>query len=215
MIQIQHEMESDLIVKVAETPDEYDGAFKVLHDAYVESGFCDPLPDGKRRIPHHDLEETAVIIAKMGNQVVGTLTLAGDEVLNLPIEKSWPLSELKKGDKKVVEVTCLAIDRRFRRSQQKNILFPLLRFMYAYSSQRLKVNYLVVATHPNVRDFYEGLLFFEPLDSRVIEDYIRAPAIGLYLDLKAAPKRFSEAYAHQSPERNLYQYFVDPENVNA
>lgn len=214
MIQIQHEMESDLIVKVAETPEEYDGAFKVIHDAYVERGICDPQPDGKRSIPHHELAETVVIVAKMADQVVGTLTLASDKTLNLPIEKAWPLSEFKKGDRTVVEVTCLAIDYRFRRSQQKNILFPLLRFMYAHASHRLKVNYLVVATHPDVRDFYEGLLCFEPIDSRVIDDYIRAaPAIGLYLDLNEAPKRFSEAYAHRAPDKNLYRYFVDPQEV--
>jgi hypothetical protein len=87
--------------------------------------------------------------------------------------------------------------------------------MYQFASSVLEADYLVVATHPKVRDFYEGVLFFEPIDGRVIEDYISAPAIAMSLDLKRSPVKYLNVYGKKSSSRNLYSYFVDYRVVDA
>jgi len=208
MIRVDDDEISDLVVKIASTPAELTGAFRLLHDTYVGMGFCSPQPDGLRRVAHHSCPGSLVIIAKTGDQVVGTLTLASEELFDLPVEKHWELSRFREGDKKVIEATCFAIDRAFRRSSGKNVFFPLIRFMFWQATQTMKADYLAVAAHPNVRDFYEGVLCFESIDQRVVEDYIRAPAAALILDLGETLSRFHRVYAKKNPKRNLYHYFI-------
>jgi hypothetical protein len=208
MTQVPVSLDSDIVVKIASTPEEREGAFRVLHDVYVEMGFCSPQPDGMRTIPHHSLPETPIIIAKHGDEVVGTMTLADNDVFDLPLEKSWELSRFRSGNRKVLEVTCFAIDKAYRRAKQKNVFFPLIQFMYQYVASILSADFLVIATHPKVRDFYEGVLYFEPIDMRVIEDYIRAPAIAMFLDVKLFPSRYFAAYGQKPAAQNLYRYFV-------
>jgi hypothetical protein len=202
-------LDPNIVVKLATTPEERAGAFKVLHDVYVDMGFCPPQPNGMRTIPHHSLPETPVIIAKYGDKVVGTLTLADGDIFDLPIEKSWDLTLLRTGNRKILEVTCFAIDRAYRRSNNKNAFFPLIQLMYQYAANAMQADYLVIATHPRVRDFYEGILFFEPIDLRVIEDYIRAPAIAMFLDVKLLPFRYQKAYGNKTKDQNLFQFFTE------
>jgi hypothetical protein len=171
-------------------------------------GFCSPQPNGMRTIPHHSLPETPIVIAMHGDQVVATLTLADNDIFDLPLEKDWELSRFRSGNRRVLEVTCFAIDKAYRRARQKNVFFPLIQFMYQYAANVMNADYLVIATHPKVRDFYEGVLYFEPIDMRVIEDYIRAPAIAMFLDVKLLPSRYFKAYGKKVATQNLYEYFV-------
>ncbi|MFL5814575.1 MAG: N-acyl amino acid synthase FeeM domain-containing protein [Bdellovibrionia bacterium] len=208
-VRVPLNLDANIVVKLASTPEERAGAFKVLHDAYVDMGFCQPQPNGMRTVPHHSLPRTPIIIAKDGDKVVGTLTLADDETLDLPLEKSWTLDRYRAGNGKVLEVTCFAIERSYRRCNNKNVFFPLIQFMYQFASSVLEADYLVIATHPKVRDFYEGVLFFDPIDTRVIEDYIGAPAIAMSLELKHLPLKYLNVYGKRPSDQNLYSYFVD------
>jgi len=193
---------------------EFTGAFRLLHDTYVEMGFCSPQPDGLRTVAHHSCPNSMVIIAKTGDKIVGTLTLASEELFDLPVEKHWELSRFREGKKKVIEATCFAINRDFRRSSGKNVFFPMIRFMFWQATQTMKADYLAVATHPNARDFYEGVLLFESIDQRVVEDYIRAPAAALILDLNDTLARFHRVYAKKKSKRNLYRYFIQERPLN-
>lgn len=209
MIRVQDEMDDGFIVKLAETQEEFSGAFRVLHDSYVEKGFCTPQPSGMRLILHHALPTTSVVVAKKGSQVVGTLTLVRDNRLKLPIEKEWDLSWLHVGASRVAEITCFAIDPAFRRANHGNVFFPLLRFMYEYATKYFGTDYLAVVIDPKDKDFYERILFFKLVDQRVVADYLGAPAIALFLDLKQARSRFQKAYARKPKNRNLFRYFVE------
>ncbi|MFL5815764.1 MAG: N-acyl amino acid synthase FeeM domain-containing protein [Bdellovibrionia bacterium] len=209
MIRVQDELDEGFVVKLAETSEEYEGAFRVLHDSYVEKGFCSPQPSGMRLILHHALPTTSVVIAKKGTRVVGTLTLVRDNKLKLPIEKEWNLSKLRVGARRIAEITCFAIDPAFRRANHGNVFFPLLRFMYEYATQYFGTDYLAVVIDPKDKDFYEGILFFKPVDNRVVDDYLGAPAIAQFLDLKKARARFKRAYGSKPNDLNLYRYFVD------
>ncbi|NUM87826.1 MAG: hypothetical protein HUU37_01345 [Bdellovibrionales bacterium] len=197
----------DLTVKLAETYGEFEGAFRVLHDSYVKVGYCKPQPSGLRLTPHHILPSSAVVVAKLGRAVVGTLTLVRDNKLRLPMEKHWDLSFLRKFGARVAEITCLAIDPRHRRAVGADVFFPLLKFMYEYSTKQFGTDHLGVVIHPRDVDFYEGVLFFRRVDRRVI-DYYGAPAIALYLDLQQAVDRFRSCYSGKEKRYDLFEYFV-------
>jgi hypothetical protein len=62
-----------LELKIAETVDELEACFALLHDAYVSSGFMQPDPSGMRVTMYHALPTTTTLCAKFAGQVVGTL----------------------------------------------------------------------------------------------------------------------------------------------
>ena len=64
-----------LVLKIAESREELEACFKLLHDAYVSSGFMTPDPSGMRVTIYHALPTTTTLCAKIGDQVVGTLSL--------------------------------------------------------------------------------------------------------------------------------------------
>ncbi len=53
-----------LVLKIAETKEELEACFKLLHDAYVGSGFMVPHPSGMRVNIYHALPTTTTLCAK-------------------------------------------------------------------------------------------------------------------------------------------------------
>jgi hypothetical protein len=70
-----------LVLKIAETKEELEACFTLLHDAYVGSGFMKPHPSGMRVTIYHALPTTTTLCAKYDGQVVGTLSLIRESVL--------------------------------------------------------------------------------------------------------------------------------------
>ena len=62
-----------LVLKIAETQEELEACFKLLHNAYVDSGFMKPHPSGMRVTIYHALPTTTTLCAKYDGQVVGTI----------------------------------------------------------------------------------------------------------------------------------------------
>lgn len=207
-VDVSGELDPRLTIKLAETRDEFEGAFRVLHDSYVQMGYCAPQASGIRLTFHHVLPSTSVVVAKLGDEVVGTLSLVRDNKLGLPMEKVWPLGFLRKQSARVAEITCLAIEPGFRRAAGSRVFFPLLKFMYEYCVKQFGTDYISVVVSPEHADFYEGLLFFERVDRVIVPDYLGAPAVALFLDLSRAPERFRRCYSNRKESQDLYTYFV-------
>lgn len=208
LIQLDYTDDPDLVVKIAETQEELEGAFKVLYRSYLEMGYCERSESEMRLTLHHALPTSSVIIAKYKHEVVGTMTLVRGNNLGLPCEKEWSIDNLKRHDRRVAEITSLAIDKRFRRIEKGNILFPILKYMYEFSTDYFGTQILAIVIHPKERDFYEGLFFFESISDKVVEDYYGAPAIALYLDLEEARRRYVKVYGSRKAEKNLSHYFT-------
>lgn len=209
MIQIDYDYDSNLVVKIAETKEELEGAFQVLYRSYLEMGYCEKSESEMRLTIHHALPTTSVIIAKYKNKVVGTLTLVRNNNLKLPCEKEWNIDFLKTDDRRVAEITCLAIDKEFRRAKNGNIFFPVMKFMYEFSTQYFGTQTLAIVVHPKERCFYEGLMFFTPIDEKVVENYYGAPAMAFYLNFSGAKSVYSKAYNDKIKSKNLYHYFEE------
>jgi len=200
-----------LALKIAETREELEACFKLLHDAYVGSGFMTPDPSGMRVTIYHALPTTTTLCAKFDNQVVGTLSLIRESAIGFPLQRIFDLSTVRAKEGNIVEVSALAVHPRFRRTGG-TILFPLMKFMYEYCTTFFDTRHLVIAVNPRHIEMYESLLYFRRLTSTVVENYDfvnGAPAIGATLDLKHAPDILRKAYAGKPPRRNLYHYFKE------
>ncbi|WP_301100553.1 hypothetical protein [Propionivibrio sp.] len=200
-----------LVLKIAETKEELEACFAVLHDAYVDSGFMKPDPSGMRVTIYHALPTTTTLCAKYDGEVVGTISLIRESAMGFPLQQIFDLSAVRKKEGFIAEVSALAINRKFRRTGG-TILFPLMKFMYEYCTTFFDTRHLVIAVNPSHIEMYESLLFFRRLTANVIENYDfvnGAPAIGATLDLKEAEEIFRENYASKPPRRNLYAYFIE------
>lgn len=199
-----------LVLKIAETKEELEACFKLLHDAYVTSGFMTPNPSGIRATIYHALPTTTTLCAKFDGEVVGTISLIRESLFGFPLQAVFDLNQVRTHKGNIAEVSALAVHPKFRKTGG-TILFPLMKFMYDYCTSFFDTRHLVIAVNPNRIEMYESLLFFQRLAENFVANYDfanGAPAVGATLDLYHAPDVFKKAYGHKKPRKNLYQYFV-------
>jgi GNAT superfamily N-acetyltransferase len=200
-----------LQLKIAETQEELEACFRLLHDAYVNAGFMRPDPSGMRVTIYHALPTTTTLCAKYDGEVVGTLSLIRDSVFGFPLQTIFDLSGVRSKEGNIAEVSALAVHPKFRKTGGA-ILFPLMKFMYEYCVTFFDTRHLVIAVNPNRIEMYESLLFFQRLTANVVENYDfanGAPAVGAWLDLRYAPAIFKNAYGAKPARKNLDAYFTE------
>ena len=199
-----------LVLKVAETREELEGCFRLLHDIYVQRGFMQPDPSGMRVTIYHALPTTTTLCAKYDGKVVGTLSLIRESAVGFPLQRIFDLSSVRAKRGNLAEASALAIDPDFQ-GQRGMVLLPLLKFMYEYCTTFFDTRHLVIAVHPRHIETYESLLFFRRLSGTVVGNYDfvnGAPAVGATLDLKHAPEILRKHYGNRPLRRNLHHYFV-------
>jgi GNAT superfamily N-acetyltransferase len=202
---------SELELKIADTQDELEACFRLLHDAYVASGFMKPDPSGLRVTPYHALPTTTTLCAKVNGRVVGTMSLIREGVFGFPLQSVFDLGAVRAKEGQIAEISALAVHPDFRKTGGR-ILFPLMKFMYEYCTTYFDTRHLVIAVNPNKIEMYESLLFFERLQAHVVDSYDfanGAPAVGATLDLTLAREQFKQVYGGRRERKNLHRYFVE------
>ncbi len=206
-----------LELKIADTKEELEACFSLLHDAYVESGFMKPHPSGMRVTLYHALPTTTTLCAKWDGEVVGTISLIRDDsAFEFPLHTVFDLSEVRTRQGSIAEVSALAVHPKFRHNGGP-VLFPLMKFMYEYATRFFDTRHLVIAVNPKQIEMYESLLFFQRLTAHVVENYDfvnGAPAVGAWIDLHDAPEQLVRVYGDKPPRNNLHAYFIQNELPN-
>ena len=199
-----------LQLKIAATREELEACFKLLHDAYVSSGFMRPDASGMRATIYHALPTTTTLCAKFDGEVVGTISLIRESVFGFPLQAIFDLRQVRAKGGKIAEVSALAVHPKFRKTGG-TILFPLMKFMYQYCRTYFDTRHLVIAVNPNRIEMYESLLLFQRLTEKTVANYDfanGAPAVGAALDLGDAPALYKKIYGGKSRRKNLYHYFT-------
>lgn len=199
-----------LLLKIADTREELEASFSLLHDAYVDAGFMQPDPSGMRVTIYHALPTTTTLCAKWDGEVVGTISLIRESAFGFPLQKIFDLSGVRVKGGNLAEVSALAVHPRFRKTGGA-ILFPLMKFMYQYATEYFDTRHLLIAVNPNRIEMYESLLFFQRLTANVVENYDfanGAPAVGATIDLYQAPSIMAPAYAGKPARKDLLSYFT-------
>lgn len=215
VVQFPDAISTTLRFKVAETQEELEQAFHLLHNAYVHEKLMSPHPSGLRVTKYHALSSTSTLIAIENNVVVGTLSLIRQSSFGLPMESIFNLDGLPV-ESRLAEVSSLAIKKEYLH-QRGRILFPLLKFLYHYSHEYFGITHFVIAVNPKWIDFYEGILMFKPLSKKVVQNYSfvnGAPAVGAVLDLNLAQKIYHQIYSQKKTHRNLSAFFQDLDTLN-
>lgn len=213
MVECDPSPDARLELKIAETQDELEACFRILHDSYVVAGFMKPDPSGLRVTIYHALPTTTTLCAKWEGRVVGTISIIREGVFGFPLQSVFDLTGLRALGGNITEVSSLAVDPSFRKTGGM-VMFPLMKFMREYAKFYFDTRHLVIAVNPNRIEMYEALLCFERLKSSEVESYDfanGAPAVGAALDLQFADERTESIYRGRPLRKNLYRYlYVDP-----
>lgn len=216
LISIHPEPPHELTFKIAKTKEELSAAFRILHDAYVREGYMDPHPSGMRIGIYHALPSTTTLIAMHGNDVVGTVSIVRDSAFGFPLDKIYDVRKYRSAGRRLAEISALAVDKNYR-GNKGEVLFPLLKFLYEYCVAYFGVDYMLIAVNPSRFPFYQAILFFEELQSEIVDsyDYVKgAKAQGGYLDLRDAYRNFARCYAGRGVKANLFSYFTEKKFKN-
>jgi len=201
---------SRLVFKIAETREELEACFRLLHDAYVRRGYMKPDPSGMRVTIYHALPTTTTLCALFDGKVVGTISLIRESAIGFPLQRIFDLSSVRAKRGNIAEVSALAIHPAFQ-GLGGMVLLPLMKFLYEYCTTLFDTRHLVIAVNPKHIETYESLLFFRRLSANVVPSYDfanGAPAVGATLDLKHAPEILRKYYERRPLRRNLHHYFV-------
>jgi len=198
-----------LELKIAETREELEDCFRILHDAYVSSGFMKPDPSGMRITQYHALPTTTTLCAKYDGRVVGTMSMIREGVFGFPLQAIFDLEPVRAKGGNIAEISALAVHPDMRKTGGA-ILFPLMKFMHQYCTEYFDTRHLVIAVNPEKIELYEALLFFQRLQEMPIDKYDfanGAPAVGATLDLSHAAELFKVGYKGRPLRKNLHRYF--------
>jgi hypothetical protein len=204
-----------LVLKIAESREEIEACFKLLYDTYVQAGWMAADASGLRVTPYHALPSTTLLCAKFDGEIVGTLSLIREGVFGFPLQAQFDLSPVRAHGGNIAQASGLAVHPKFRRGGA--ILFPLLKFMYAYCTGYFDTRQLIAAFSPERMEMFEALLLFQRMTQGPAFrlDFVQgAPALGAALDLSLAPARLARVYAGAKPQNNLHHYFTQAELPN-
>ncbi len=214
---VERDFPGFLIFKKAETPEELEQAFNLAYEAYSEKGLVADSESRLRVTKYHALPTTTVLVAKIGNEVIATISIIGDSAFGLPMEKLFDILAVRKQANRLAEISTLAIKRGFRR-QRGRLLLGLCKFMNEYCLKILKVDSIVCSVHPSVSDFYRCVLMFEDIENGKVKSYEfvqGAKATGHFLNLGPPFEKKMETAFRGAPEhRNLFKYFCLDEISN-
>ena len=213
--EVTQQLPSNFVLKQAETKDEIVSALKLVYDSYLKLGYMDENEYQMRITKYQLLPTTIMLIIKIDDQVVGTLSIVRDSALGLPSEKNWNLGFLRKQGFEIAEISGLAIKTKsYHRGQ---LLLYLCKIMYTYCTELLRLDCIVAATSSSVEHFYTDLLLFETInDQPVAYDSVKgAPSVCGYLRLNQdLVENYRRIYAHRPIKQNIFDFFVNNKSPN-
>lgn len=209
MLALPMSLPKELHFEIATTEAQYLGAFRILQECYLEKGYASSNQSKIRMTPYHLIPTTTVLLAYWKNEIVGTVSLIRDNSLGLPMEKIFDLSDLRKKDGVLCEISSLAIKKEFR-GQDGQLFFPFMRYMWNLSYHFLDIDYFVIAVNPSMYELYESIYLFETLKRKsVVSKYDFAnnnPAVGQYIHLKSSFDKFDSVYRNNNIKSNFGYY---------
>lgn len=195
-------------LKVAHSRDEREASFRLIYNAYLRAGLCEPNEKGLRFTPYQMLPSTDILIAKLREEVICTLSLARDGKLGLPMEElySEAIASRRAAGLQLAEVTCLA-DRRSDARRFFAIFCDLSRVMVQLAV-KAGIDQVLIAVHPRHAAMYRRYMGFQQVGEQRDWSKVQGkPAVPLCLDLKnigvKRPPCWNRFFEEQLPDSVL------------
>jgi len=194
----------DVTITVVETRKKFDAVRELVNDRYAWRGYGD-----NHQIPadaHH-----VTFTAEIGEEVVGTITLAVDSSTGLAIDKAF-FTEVAAfrclPGAKVCELTKFAFCPNI---QSKELMAALFHIVFVYGSRTHGGTDLFIEVNPRHVRFYESMLGFKRVGCLKQNESVAAPAQLMWLEVSEIRDQILKCGgAQQNCGRSLYPFFFSP-----
>jgi len=192
---------SRYVMQVSETRSEREAAFRLVHNAYQQSGLVDDNPTQMRVMKHHLLDTTDILIAKREKDVRFTVSLVRDGEFGLPAESLFTdeIRTMRQTGIKLAEVSCVASNCN---EDSKKVRFETLVKMISLTihvARRRGTERLLLAVHPRHAKLYQRMFGCVPCTPVKEYEMVRGnPAVLCVHDFAELDRRgyalFEEVY---------------------
>ena len=206
---------ADVVFKVAESKEELEAAYTLVHSRYVCQSYMDKHPSGMRIKINYAFPDTVTFIARQGETIFSTLTLFSDSPYGLPADVIFKaeIDELRNGGKKVVEVGSFASSLQMFRLNRDMPLY-MNKAMLKYAMDVLKSNDVIITINPRHVRAYEDVLLYEPKgELKYYPDVKNHPACLMHLNLDHAKEKYLKEYGRPDRKSNLFEFYFVTETL--
>ncbi len=180
------------------------GAYKLVHDVYLGTGFIEPEKAGMRLRIFETTPEMATFVAKVDDRVVGVLSILADTPeLGLPSDAAFrvELDALRASGQRICEITNQAVAKDHRKSA---VPTELMRCAMAHATVR-GCDEIVATVSPSHGSFYELLGFREIGSERTYSEKLHDPVVTL--GMRVDQYRFPQSGLNET-ERFIHRFLA-------
>ena len=197
-------------VKIAETRDELESAYTLIHRNYVKTGYMKPYPAGIR-VTIFDFEpQSRTFIAVKNDKVIATLTTVFDSRLMLPSNHLFyeRLNTLRKDGKRICEISKLACCQENRHTWIQTLKL-LFRASWIYASKVKQATDFCIMVEPKHVHFYQKYLLFHPISGVEKDpDANNALSVLMHLNLEDIENKYKDLCTQGKRRLDLYNFFI-------
>ena len=195
-------------IKVAETRDELEQAFRLVYAEYYEQGYVPRSHPNAILYSIYDfLPKTCVFVFQAYRDVVSTISFIPDSRLfGLPMDSLYKdeIDALRRQGRKVAEIGALATEKSLR---GKNVVMYLYKAVINYGLIT-GVNDLCLTVNPKHARFYADIMLCEQIGEERYYPSVGAPAVLMRADFDTYAERLMETYATSDFEIDLASFFL-------
>ncbi|MDX9731770.1 MAG: PilZ domain-containing protein [Bdellovibrionales bacterium] len=211
-----------LSISLAHSASDYVKAANLIYHSYQRRGIPFTDESEMRLLPQILTPNASVIIAKSGDQVVGTATVVGKNPLGFPMsdtmtdEEQAALFNATEGPS--VEIAALAVQDAYA-GKPGALYLPMAGYLIHYCRHYLNTTYIAAAIQPRLLDFYSAVFGAKPTCESLRKKPRKYKTLG---DLDAIPiwtktselSKHVESFVNQDPKlQPLYDVlFNEPSN---
>ena len=198
----------DIIFKLAETTEEFEQAFSILYENYVEEGYMQTNESKLRITAYHLLPASMTLICKKENEVIATCSIIKSSKFGMPTSEIIDIDKILPNKTQVAEIGSLAVKKSFQ-NKSGSILFPFIKFILVYCRDYLKLEYTVISHHPKWLIFYHLLFGFTRINPKTIAEYNfanGAPVDFQILKIKDAPDLHCSNFYQFTERTNVWKF---------
>lgn len=194
----QQKLSNTIEYRLARSRQELEAAYSLVYKEYLARGYINESVSKLNLSIYNALPQTATFVAVLEKKIFCTAHLILDSRLKLPMDELYheELTQLRKQDKRLCEISMLACDPDFFKDgvsvqlNSKKLFFIvyLLKVIFDYVMEYLKYDCICIAINPKHKLTYDYLLFKDLGALKASNHVNNYPVIGKYLDLTTVQK---------------------------
>lgn len=200
--------DTEIHVTISDAQDQVDEALVAVHDGFVEAGYMEPQPSGRRMHPSYLNPGLRFLVARIRGETVGAIAMVPDGPFGVPADRAFveEIDALRATGRPVCEVGSLVIRAEWRRLTRR-IYLRLLAATVRQVWERHRDAHMILAVTPESERFNVNLFGCETI----------APARPLYgapaVLLRTDSERLRAAYGPDGgPSRRAMRALVYEES---